>query len=552
MEITFLRDRFTKMIRAMRFELGLFRVLAIMVGVTLPVYRILFPVEVFDPLAARLALSGILATFILGSYLIPWIRNNIRPLGHSFIHILTAWAGWLVYKNQFSELFLVNFLVVLLFAGSNFRRQAAWVYYAVVVLIAGAVACALPPGQVTLWHYFPILVLALIGTGAATAFMVMITKELDRHRNLVSSIYESSPDAILLVNAATLQVRAANQNAANMFAVGGLRTQAILYRELSEWFRQYQAGKQGADLTGRGISKIETLNGQALWVEVLITELSSDYRPEYLVAISDITQKQTLAERLQFSDDILSQVDHIVLVANANAEIVFVTPSVKQILGYAPQDVMGQGWWNIKRKNGENPSATIEYLKAYSRGEREPKEANYEVRHIDSAGKEQWILWKDTRTANGLVVGVGMPHTQAKRDATVKSVILNIAEASSKAKTPAEFYHYIHHEIRRLIDTPNFYIAVYDSERDEVSFPYYSDKEDDPTQSSGGPQAQSCQWPDRIRHQTEKTGFVAQGRHRRAHGAGRLERDRLHARGMARRAAHARRRGRGPHHDPRI
>ncbi len=479
MKSNFLRDRYIKWIRGMRFDLGLYRMLAIVVAVALPLYKIILPADIYDPLWVRLGISGLLLAIFTASFSFTVIRTQIRYFGQFMIYLVTAWAAWLAFKNNYANPLLINFFVVLLFAGANFKRFRAWMAYAISTLAVALVACLLPnPDQINLWPALVLLIFALIGSALASGFMIMIAKELDRQRSFVNSIFESSPDAILIVNAKTLAIRAANRNTNKMFGVAGLKSQEILHTQLTIWLRKYFDPKSGQERIGRGISKIESLDQKQLWVEVVITEISSDYRPEYLVALSDITEKQTVANRLQFSDDILHQVDHIILVADTNCDIVFATPSVKTILGHEVQDVLGQGWWEIKQKNGENTDSAIAYLKAYARGEGEARPANYEVRHIDAYGKEQWILWKDTRTANGFVMGVGMPHTQTRREATVRSVIFNIAEASSKAKNPGEFYHNIHTEIRHLIDTPNFYIAVYDADNDEVSFPYYQDAED--------------------------------------------------------------------------
>ena len=130
------------------------------------------------------------------------------------------------------------------------------------------------------------------------------------------------------------------------------------------------------------------------------------------------------------------------------------------------------------RKSGQNPEPDRDYVRKFALGLIPAKKDLYETRYIDRQGKEQWILWKDSITATGYVMGVGMLNTKIRRDEAVRTVVFNIAEGSSKAQNPGEFYKFIHHEIRRIIDTPNFYVAVYDIESDEVSFPYYSDSED--------------------------------------------------------------------------
>ncbi|HEX2898130.1 MAG TPA: PAS domain S-box protein, partial [Bacteroidia bacterium] len=286
----------------------------------------------------------------------------------------------------------------------------------------------------------------------------------------------SSPDAILMANSDTLEVTDSNQNARSMFGLSGLNNKAQLHQHLTVWLRDYLQAR--TERLGRSNGTIPTLDKRSIFGEIVITEVLSGQGQELLVAISDITEEQTIAKRLQLSDDILQKVDHLVLVCDADANVVYATPSIKTMLGYEPKDVLGQGWWNLKRKSGQDPQEDKIYIRQFVSGQVPAKKDLYESRHIDAQGKEQFILWKDSLTASGLIIGVGMLNTKNHRDEVVRTVVFNIAEASSKAQNPSEFYQFIHHEIRRIIDTPNFYVAVYENENDEVSFPYYSDAED--------------------------------------------------------------------------
>lgn len=479
MKSSSLRESYVRVIRALRFDLGLYRVLAIFSSFALVAFGGIMPLSAHDPMIIRVGLAVVVLGLFGASYASSFVRQHIAHFGQALLYGITIWAGWLVAKNAFSQTYLIHFLLVSLLAGSSFKRLRAWAIYSCVVIAAGLAACILSQSQdANLWFYLPALAFILGIAELSMAFRITFSKELDRQRRLVASIFENSPDAILIANAETLTVRATNQNANRMFGVGGLKTQAVLHQQLTTWLKDYLHDKEGVARIGKGLSKLETLQATEIWGEIVITELSTDDGPELLVSISDVTEKELISRRLQLSNDILEHVDHIVLVADRNADIIYVTPSVKSVLGYDTTQVLGKGWWDIKRKNGDQPDQSISYIKALARGETQPKPANYEMRHQDATGKEQWILWKDSRTPNGFVIGVGMLHTKARREETVRSVIFNIAEASSRAKNPGEFYHYIHHEIRRLIDTPNFYIAVYDSDHDEVSFPYYKDAED--------------------------------------------------------------------------
>ena len=69
---------------------------------------------------------------------------------------------------------------------------------------------------------------------------------------------------------------------------------------------------------------------------------------------------------------------------------------------------------------------------------------------------------------------------EAARDRAerVQDALYRIAETASVAKDMADFYARIHAIVRELMYADNFYIALYDDERETVNFPYYVDEVD--------------------------------------------------------------------------
>jgi GAF domain-containing protein/DNA-binding response OmpR family regulator len=69
---------------------------------------------------------------------------------------------------------------------------------------------------------------------------------------------------------------------------------------------------------------------------------------------------------------------------------------------------------------------------------------------------------------------------EAERDRAqnVQDALYRIAETASVAADMPDFYRRIHEVVRELIYADNFYIALYDAERDMINFPYYVDEVD--------------------------------------------------------------------------
>ncbi|MCD4789141.1 MAG: response regulator [Bacteroidales bacterium] len=93
-------------------------------------------------------------------------------------------------------------------------------------------------------------------------------------------------------------------------------------------------------------------------------------------------------------------------------------------------------------------------------------------------------LWDD----NGKMIGsVGSARDvtkqkqieeEQKREEKQKNVVYKIGKAVNTTKDLNELYSVIRTELCRVIDTTNFYIALYDKEIDEITLPYFIDEKD--------------------------------------------------------------------------
>jgi PAS domain S-box-containing protein len=104
---------------------------------------------------------------------------------------------------------------------------------------------------------------------------------------------------------------------------------------------------------------------------------------------------------------VLQTINSIVLVANGKGEVLYASPSVKTILGYEPEELLGMKYWDTPSTDPELRKKHFEKIAAVARGEERVADAPYAVKMLTREGEEKWILWRDA-TANGnLVVGSG-------------------------------------------------------------------------------------------------------------------------------------------------
>ncbi len=97
-------------------------------------------------------------------------------------------------------------------------------------------------------------------------------------------------------------------------------------------------------------------------------------------------------------------------------------------------------------------------------------------------------LWVSTwlvplRNAAGditAVMGHSRDITQRKRAEAIQAAIYKISQAANAVSNLTELFHSIHTILGELLPAANFFIALYDAGRNELSFPYYVDEYDSP------------------------------------------------------------------------
>ena len=113
------------------------------------------------------------------------------------------------------------------------------------------------------------------------------------------------------------------------------------------------------------------------------------------------TSEKTLAEI------VLQTINSIVLVANGKGELLYASPSVKTILGYEPEELLGMKYWDTPSADPELRKKHLATIGAVARGEEPAAEAPYAVKMLTKEGEERWILWRDARASGDVVVGAG-------------------------------------------------------------------------------------------------------------------------------------------------
>ncbi|WP_457618445.1 ATP-binding protein [Lutibacter sp.] len=160
----------------------------------------------------------------------------------------------------------------------------------------------------------------------------------------------------------------------------------------------------------------------------------------------DITYwKKKEASKIQ-SDKILENVNSLVMVSNNKDEIIYSSPSVKKMLGYEVEEIMGDKWWDVTYDNKQEAIKTKEAINNY---------VNFNIKNfVDISkrkikarnGEYKWIEWHISKGANDTYISVGTDIT----DRILTDIELKKAKESAEEslKVKNEFLANMSHEIR--------------------------------------------------------------------------------------------------------
>lgn len=124
-----------------------------------------------------------------------------------------------------------------------------------------------------------------------------------------------------------------------------------------------------------------------------------------------IAVRLKLISTIKYSHANLEKLNVLSIVANKSGEIVFISPSVRNLLGYEPKELMKDGWW--RSKHLRNGWINREYILNYPNIL--PKEiVSIETSLLDKEGKTVWFSWVNSILPNGNYVGVGLDVTRYK------------------------------------------------------------------------------------------------------------------------------------------
>jgi len=198
----------------------------------------------------------------------------------------------------------------------------------------------------------------------------------------------------------------------------------------------------------------------------------------------DITDKKIAEEEIQKSQEKYRNMfflspEAIILTDNDN-KINDMNNRIKEWWGYDPKKYLGKNAIRLPFIKKESRRKMVSDLKNYDTGEKiKPFELEFKARNGDLRTGEvlhAGMVDKNKRLAGHMYLIQDI--TERKQFENLQSALYSIANSVNMTEEPRKMFDFIRASLAKIIDTRNFFIALYNKENDTISLPFHIDEKD--------------------------------------------------------------------------
>lgn len=197
--------------------------------------------------------------------------------------------------------------------------------------------------------------------------------------------------------------------------------------------------------------------------------------------LQDITEKRATEEVIRQSEEKFRTIvdnSHLgIVIIDNNYNFEYVNNRFLNIMHASENNLVGQDFRKYVSK--ESIALVVDRYKKRQQNISVPSE--YTVKLLREDGEERIVkLSSTTIQYSGKVKTIAqiLDVTEEHRKAKLEKTLLNISQAVNEVKNLPDFLHVVKTELSKILDTTNFYVALYDNSSDTYTFPYHVDEFD--------------------------------------------------------------------------
>jgi len=158
-------------------------------------------------------------------------------------------------------------------------------------------------------------------------------------------------------------------------------------------------------------------------------------------------------------------------------KFLYANPASATIAEYNEKELLSMNFWDIIHPDHKD----LMKQRGLERQKGLVMEKHDEIKIISKSGKIKWInLTTDSTILKGKIAGIisVMDITERKRSEQIQEILYNITNAVITSDDLDEFLYLIKDQLSKIIDTTNFFVALYDEITDTIMLPFMVDQKD--------------------------------------------------------------------------
>lgn len=231
---------------------------------------------------------------------------------------------------------------------------------------------------------------------------------------------------------------------------------------------------------------IVTKDNDEIWVHDKATRfIKSDGKDLFSIGtLKRYTESDNLLEKFKYSNENIETVFNLanllLIVLDEEQKIRLINQKTCNLFGLKKESILGQDFTRFV--SGDIAGSLRDIVEKTFREIVPPSQGN-EISMLTTSGELKVIQWNSTvlRDERGKIVrlmSLGLDVTNKKREEKIQQVIFKIIQLSNSESDIDELFRLIHSGISELMPAENFYISLYDENKQLITFPYFIDKYD--------------------------------------------------------------------------
>jgi PAS domain S-box-containing protein len=330
------------------------------------------------------------------------------------------------------------------------------------------------------------------------------TERKQREKDLQASeiryrrLFEAAKDGILILDADSGSINDVNPYLTEMFSypaeelLGKKLWEISPFHDIAADKETFEALKKQEYLRYEDLP-LQSKSGRSMQVEFVCNVYLAGDTKVLQCNIRDITERSWSENALRQSETqyrlLAENMVDVIWTVDSSMQFTYVSPSVERLRGFTAQEALSQSPAEALMPASLQAmqsalAANISRIEKGS-GQVQYESSTFELEQPCKDGSTVWTeaiirpLFDEHDNFSGFL-GVSRDITERKRAQALQDAVYRIALAAETTDSMDDLYQQIHQIIGTVMPAENFYITLYDQERNLLHFPYFKDVQDEP------------------------------------------------------------------------